>query len=104
MPAQPMTCGVAIAEQSKNVPIPEVGPATVLVLSNDDDLHFGMSNTHFNARIPDPELWNLGARGLDIHKRGGRTAENTWEWLGKSFLPVYCCQCLAEADNRIHPT
>ncbi len=91
MLAQSETCGVKIATyQEKN--IIERWYASGPTLSWDEDIHFGMNGTEFDKVSTNPGLWGLGARILDIEKRGGRTAEETYRRMmqGTGSIPVYC--------------
>jgi hypothetical protein len=92
MLAQAKTCGVAIAQRSSGVEIPEKGVATTL-LNNLHDVHFGYNGAEFNGKVANVHLWGLGPRILDISKRGGRTAEDTWRWAGKKAVNVRCTNC-----------
>lgn len=85
--------GVVLATMRNNEPIPEIGRATT-ALDRMWDIHFGINSDAFNddlrafknqGQISDDEfevLYGLGPRTLDIVKRGGRTAEDTWILLG----------------------
>lgn len=87
MLAQQTTCGIAIASYDGQ-PISEQGEAAG-ILSNSYDVHFGLNNEAFNAKV-NKRFRGLGPRTLDMTKRGGRTAENTWRWLNHGKIPMYC--------------
>ncbi len=93
MLAEPETCGVSIAEKSPGVPIPETGVAEG-TLNNTTDVHFGMNSTAFNGKVTNVHIRGHGARILDIEKRGGRTAEDTWRYASKKNLNIRCTNCL----------
>ena len=87
MAAQPNTRGVAPATMGGQA-IPEIGTPTVHILDDMEDIHFGMNidalnNPALYADL-DPmiqmesDLIGLGARTIDIKRRGGRTAEDDW--------------------------
>jgi hypothetical protein len=70
-------------------PIPEIKVADNIALSDMEDIHFGLNidplvNAGLYADL-DPgvpmenDLIGLGARTIDIKRRGGRTAEDDWE-------------------------
>src|SRR5262245_43554530 len=74
--------GVEIAVKQPGHPIPELGVAAGQ-LSDDHDVHFGINNNNFNdlldrSSAAEKDLKGLGPRILDIKRRGGRTAEDTW--------------------------
>ncbi len=86
--AQPNTRGVFPATMGGQ-PIPEIKVADNTALSDMEDIHFGMNiDEAVNADLyrdldrgnpVEADLVGLGARTIDIKRRGGRTAEDDWE-------------------------
>jgi hypothetical protein len=75
---------VALATKGMGVAIAEIGPVdNAVALHVMNDVHFGINTDDYNGEI-DPtiqaqqDLRGLGPRILDILRRGGRTAEDTW--------------------------
>jgi|GEM_PF-1691595 len=85
--AQANTRGVAPATMGGQT-IPEIKVADNIALSDMEDIHFGMNiddavnpglYADLDAGDPrDADLIGLGARTIDIKRRGGRTAEDDW--------------------------
>jgi hypothetical protein len=89
MLAEPKTGNTAIAKWTDTETIPELEVASE-VLDDLHDVHFGICSQYFNkyvaqkpgAPVDAPnDLHGLGPRILDISKRGGRTAEDSWRVL-----------------------
>jgi hypothetical protein len=89
--AQANTRGVSPAVMGGQL-IPEIRIADNIALDDIHDIHFGLNIDDYNnpllyadldVTVPmENDLIGLGARTIDIKRRGGRTAEDDWEIYG----------------------
>lgn len=78
--ANDKTGNTELAVWKKGVAITEWQVATEK-LDNLHDIHFGICSNNFDKYVADTSLKGWGPRILDISKRGGRTAEDSWDLL-----------------------
>ena len=106
MTAEKHTCGIYRATMDgKQYPHEKRVPMTNL--DNTYDVHFGLNtpknSQQCSARITNPHLRALGPRALDIQRRGGRTAEDTWRYEGFGSIYLLCDTCAKNAVSSYAP-